>query len=100
MATKEIKTQSASVDILKNPRVTEKAANAQTLNTYTFDVAVGATKSEIAKAFTMQYKHTPVSVRTANVKRKTFFRKGKLGFGAAGKKAYITLPKGKTIDVI
>lgn len=100
MATKTTTIQSADPSILKNPRVTEKAAYAQALNTYTFDVAVGATKNEIAKAFATQYKQTPVSVRTVNVKRKTFFRKGKLGFGTAGKKAYITLPKGKTIDVI
>lgn len=100
MATKTTTTKSAAVGILKNPRITEKAANAQALNTYTFDVSVDATKSEIGKAFEMQYKQKPLSVRTVNVKRKSFFRKGKLGFGAAGKKAYISIPKGKTIDVI
>ncbi len=97
MATKETTTITG---ILKNPRITEKAANAQSVRTYTFDVAVDATKSEIGKAFEAQYKQKPLSVRTVQIKRKTFFRKGTLGFGAAGKKAYITLPKGKTIDVI
>jgi large subunit ribosomal protein L23 len=92
-------THTANVSLLKNPRVTEKAAHASAHNTYLFDVAADATKSEIAKAFETVYKKKPVSVNTVTVRRKSFFRRGKLGFGTAGKKAYVTLPKGVTIDI-
>lgn len=86
--------------ILKNPRITEKAAKAQVHNIYVFDVSVSTTKSEIKKAFVSKYKHQPISVNTVNQKAKSFFRKGKLGFGPKSKKAYISLPKGKTIEVM
>lgn len=98
-----VKTQpstTADISILKNPRITEKAANAQALRTYTFDIAVGVTKNEVAKAFVAKYKVTPTKVRTLNITPKTYFRRGKLGVGTRAKKAYITLPKGKTIDII
>ncbi len=85
--------------VLRNPRITEKAAIAAKYNIYLFDVAVGATKNEIAKAFASVYKHKPISVNTVNMPRKTFFRKGVLGFGATTKKAYISVPKGVTIDI-
>jgi large subunit ribosomal protein L23 len=105
MATKKTTTsnsiaKSADVTLLRNPRITEKAANLAGHATYTFDVAVGATKSEIIKAFVMMYKATPIKVNTVNVKAKTFFRRGKLGIGKKGKKAYVVLPKGTTIDIM
>jgi len=91
----EIKTS-----ILGKPVVTEKAAKASTNNTYVFNVSFGVTKSEISKAFQAKYKHKPTRVNIINKKRKSFWKKGVLGFGKNGKKAYITLPKGKTIEVI
>ena len=94
------KVEKVDTSILKNPRVTEKAARDQAFNSYTFDVAPSATKSEIAKAFVKQYKHKPLRVHTVTGKPKSLFRKGILSFGPKGKKAYIKLPKGKTIDVM
>jgi large subunit ribosomal protein L23 len=100
--TKESKDTAEKKDtsILKNARITEKAARSQAFNAYLFDVAPSATKSEIAKAFTKQYKHKPVKVHTVTQKPKSMFRKGILSFGPKGKKAYVYLPKGKTIDVM
>lgn len=86
--------------VLKKARVTEKAANASVKNTYVFDVAVDATKSEIAKAFQTTYKHKPVRVNITNVRAASYFRRGKLGFGSRSKKAYITVPKGVKIDLM
>ncbi len=96
--TKEI----AKVDtsILRNPRITEKAAKAQSHNAYLFDVSPSTTKSEIAKAFVKQYKHKPLKVNTVMQKPKSSFKKGILSFGPRGKKAYVYLPKGKTIDIM
>jgi large subunit ribosomal protein L23 len=92
--------KSADVTLLKNPRITEKAAMLAGHSTYTFDVAVGATKNEIIKAFVTTYKATPIKVNTVNVRADSFFRRGKLGFGRRSKKAYIVLPKGVTIDIM
>lgn len=101
MATKTTKiSKSADVTILKNPRITEKAANLASSSTYIFDVSVDATKNEIIKAFVATYKAVPIKVNTVNEKAKSFFRRGKLGFGRRSKKAYIILPKGVTIDII
>lgn len=106
MATKKTTTKESKEEVkkdtsvLKNPRVTEKAARAQAYNAYLFDVAPSATKSEIAKAFVKQYKHKPVRVHTVTQKPKSHFRKGILSFGPKGKKAYVYLPKGKTIEIM
>lgn len=97
--TKEIKA-SAAPSIIKKARITEKAANASAVNTYLFDVAVGATKNEIAKAFFAKYKQKPIRVNTINQRAKTFFRRGILGVGSRVKKAYITVPKGTKIEVM
>lgn len=86
--------------LIKKARITEKAANAAQDSIYIFDVALGATKNEIAKAFQAMYKHKPVKVNLANVRAKTYFRRGILGKGVRSKKAYISVPKGVKIDVM
>lgn len=86
--------------ILKDARITEKAAGGAAFSVYLFNVAVGATKSEIAKAFQAKYNKKPVKVNTVNMMPKMYFRGGKVGMGTFGKKAYVFLPKGVTIDVI
>lgn len=100
---KEIKTitsPSKASLVLKNPRITEKAARASKYNIYVFNVAVDATKSEISKAFTAAYKHTPVKINTVPMSGKKVFRRGAFGTTNNGKKAYITLKKGDTIQIM
>jgi len=92
--------KSADLTLLKNPRITEKAANLAGHATYTFDVATHSTKNEIIKAFIASYKATPIKVNTVNVKPKTFFKRGKLGIARKSKKAYVVLAKGTTIDIM
>ncbi len=92
--------ESKKVSVLGRALITEKAANNAQYSIYLFDVAFGATKSEIAKAFKTKYNKAPVKVNTVNNNRKSFFRRGRLGFGANTKKAYVFLPKGTTIDII
>ena len=86
--------------ILKNPRITEKAAILSEMGCYTFDVATDATKKEIAQAVKAQYKVTPVQVRTINEARTVVFRRGKKGMTGGGKKAYVYLKKGDKIEVL
>jgi len=76
-ATKDGKKDAVKVDtsILKNPRITEKAAKAQGHNAYLFDVAIGTTKSEIGKAFVKQYKHKPLKINTVTLKPKSHFER-------------------------
>ncbi len=92
-----------SGSILKNPRITEKAAILSGVNAYTFDVANDATKSEIIKAVKTLYKVTPTAVRTLKVPsapKAPKGRRGKPGATSAGKKAYVYLKKGDKIEVL
>ncbi len=88
--------------ILKNPRITEKAANANAQHCYVFDVAVNAVKSEVGKAFFAKYAIKPVKVNVVTIHPKQVYRKAtnKTGFKNSGKKAYVFIPKGKTIEII
>lgn len=82
------------------PRVTEKAGRLSEQGVYTFDVQKGAASSEIAKAIEAAYKVEVVKVSVAPVKEKAMFVRGKSGSTKAGKKAYVYLKKGQTIEFI
>ena len=101
---KKLSGRKADVVLLGRPCITEKAASASTHSVYVFDVVPSATKSEIAKAFEVAYKHAPLKVHTLNQKPKAHFRRtaqgSQVGFGKRGKKAYIYLPKGTSIEVM
>ena len=96
---KAVKALKANTAIILNPRITEKAAKYSEKNTYAFDVAFGATKSEIKKAFILKYNQTPIKVNVINAKPQYVFRRNILGKSARTKKAYVYLPKGVTIDI-
>lgn len=82
------------------PRVTEKAGLLSQDGVYTFDVRVDSSASTIAKAIEEAYKVTVVRVSTAPVKSKAMFARGKAGRTVAGKKAYVWLKDGDTIEFI
>ena len=90
--------------VIKNPRITEKAALLAEKNGYTFDVVAGATKNEIKKVIKAMYKVTPLSVRTVNFPKKKVMprgnRRGKVGSTGGGRKAYVYLKKGDKIEVL
>lgn len=92
--------KSADQSILRNPRITEKAANLAQKSIYLFDVDYTANKNEIAKAFILTYKQTPLKINIVNQKPKSYFRRGVLGFAKRSKKAYVILPKGTTIEIM
>ena len=92
-----------SGQILKNPRITEKATLLVETRAYTFDVALDATKKDIAHAVKTLYKVTPVSVRTLSIPKSATSpkgRNGKVGYTCGGKKAYVYLKKGDKIEVL
>lgn len=86
--------------VIKNPRITEKAAMLAAQNVYTFDVAPNATKSEVIKAIKMLYKFTPVKVNIATIRPKKVVVRGRIGTKAGGKKAVVYLKKGDTIQFV
>lgn len=90
--------QTQKKSILKSPRITEKAALAQSKgNVYTFNVEDTATKRSVADEIKAAYKVTPVSVRIARTPAKRVWVRGKWGTKRGGKKAYVALKKGDSI---
>ena len=88
------------MQIIKNPRVTEKASSAAEQNVYTFDVSEFANKKEIKKAIFSLYKVHPIKVNVLSVPRKKIMSKGKEGVRGGGRKALIYLKKGDKIEFI
>jgi large subunit ribosomal protein L23 len=103
-ATKGKKASSPAVmgvrNVLKKPRITEKAANLTVQNVYTFDVVPGASKHDIVRAVQALYKVTPRKVTVVNTKGKKVSLRTRRGFGVknANRKAYIFLKEGDKID--
>ena len=94
------KAELAKNSVVKSPRVTEKAGMLSEKGIYAFNVSKDATSAQIAKAIQEAYKVTPVKVSVAKVPSKTVFVRGKRGTTSSGKKAYVFLKKGDTIEFI
>jgi large subunit ribosomal protein L23 len=88
--------------ILISPRVTEKGAYLSEKGAYVFNVAPAATKKEISNAIFTIYKVTPRKIATVTVPRKEVQTRNtnRTGMTAGGKKAYVFLKKGETIELI
>ena len=88
--------------ILLSPRVTEKGAYLSEVGVYVFNVASNANKQEIAAAVKEIFKVTPRMVRVVTIPRKQVQTRGTNRWGATpgGKKAYVYLKKGETIELV
>ncbi|MEK7088168.1 MAG: 50S ribosomal protein L23 [Patescibacteria group bacterium] len=89
----------ANVKIIR-PRVTEKATTVAENGVYVFEVEKDANKKEIAADIKNLYKVSPVKINVVKIPRKQVFVRGKKGFKAGGKKAYVYLKKGEKIEII
>lgn len=100
--TKSTETKKDLTWVLRNPRITEKAALQAEGGVYVFEVSSDANKSDIAKAVSEVYKVNPIAVNIATIPAKKVVRrkaKGtKTGYKAGRKKAYVYLKKGDTIE--
>ena len=86
-------------DIILKPIITEKSNDLTADKKYTFKVASGATKPEIAKAVEELFSVKVACVNTINVKRKPKRLRYSTGYTAAWKKAIVTLKAdSKTIE--
>jgi len=90
--------------ILKEYRVTEKAANlSANLNQYTFEVAPDANRKEIGRAVEKVFNVTVTKVNVMNKKPKVKVdraRRGRPGKKGGGKKAIVTLKEGDKIELV
>jgi large subunit ribosomal protein L23 len=88
--------------VLRNPRITEKSAYAAESNVYVFNIDVRATKEDVRNAIIATYKVTPVKVNVVTIKRKPVKSRKirKTHYTAGGKKAYVFLKKGETIQIV
>jgi large subunit ribosomal protein L23 len=87
--------------ILRHARITEKASMQQGQGVYVFDIASSATKRDVMKAVHALYNVTPRKVAIINVptKIKKSMRTGRTGKKTGGKKAYVYLKSGETINL-
>lgn len=86
--------------ILVRPIVTEKSTLGGKLSQYTFEVATTASKADVRRAVHHLYGVTPVSVNVSTMRGKVVRFGRTMGRTANSKKAVVTLPLGKTIDVV
>ncbi|MDR1071226.1 MAG: 50S ribosomal protein L23 [Rickettsiales bacterium] len=87
--------------VLRRPIISEKAAKLAESNGLVFEVAPAATKKDVANAVFAIYNVKPEKVNVVNAKGKVkSFRNKSKGTQKTVKKAYVTLPKGKTIDIL
>ncbi len=94
-------TGKTNANILRRPRITEKATMHTSDNVYTFDVLPSAGKRQISQAIKDVYNVTPVSIRVVTIPAKQRVnRRGMRGVQQGGKKAYVQLKKGDTIELV
>lgn len=88
-------------EVLRSPRVTEKAALKNQDNVYVFEVDPKSTKRDIDFAIRSIYNVEPVKIRTMPIPTKEVKRrKGRKGRTSGGKKAYVYLKKKDSISLI
>ena len=78
-------------DVIKNPVITEKSMVATSLNQYTFDVRVDATKVEIKQAVELAFNRKVKKVRTVYTPSKAKRVGYTMGRTQSGKKAIVTI---------
>lgn len=84
---------------LVRPLITEKAAEMATHNKYAFEVGIKSNKIEIAKAIEEVYGVKPTNVNIIRIDGKKVNYGRIQGKRKNWKKAIITLPKGKSINI-
>ena len=88
--------------VLLRPRITEKATDVTANKTYVFEVAVDATKKDVYHAVVHYYKVKPRKVNLVKIptKKRVNRRTRKIGTSSQGKKAYVFLKEGDTIEFV
>lgn len=98
----EVKTSKPAMvisDVIIRPLVTEKSATLASANQYVFVVRKNANRIEVRSAIKAMYGVTPTSVNIQNQQGKRVRFGRRRGKRKDWKKAIVTLPAGKTINV-
>ncbi|OGL93713.1 50S ribosomal protein L23 [Candidatus Uhrbacteria bacterium RIFOXYA2_FULL_40_9] len=85
--------------VIIRPLVTEKASFLASQSQYLFEVKLEANRIQVYKSIIALYGVKPVSVNIVNMKGKRVRFGRTNGRRKDWKKAIVTIPKGKTIDV-
>jgi large subunit ribosomal protein L23 len=87
--------------IIHSPRITEKALQMTSSNTYVFEIAMDATKRDVVAAIKALYGVTPVKVNIVRKGPRAYVARSRnrRGTKAGMKKAYVFLKKGDKIDL-
>lgn len=96
---KEFSIDSQAFRVLVRPLITEKAAAMSELGKYVFEVAEDANKIDVSKAVFEVYGVKPTAVNVVNMLGKAVSRGKIRGRRKDWRKAIVTLPKGKSIDI-
>ncbi len=86
-------------DVIVRPLVTEKAAVLASANTYAFIVKLEANRIQVKHTIKQMYGVMPARVNIQNVEGKSKRFGHSTGKRSDWKKAFVTLPAGKTINV-
>ena len=99
-AEKKIVATAGIYDILRRPIISEKAAKLSENNGVAFEVAVSATKDDVARAVEAIYGIKPSKVNIVVTKGKVkSFRGRSTGTQRTVKKAYVSLPADANLDL-
>ena len=99
-AEKKIVATAGIYDILRRPIISEKAAKLSENNGIVFEVAVSATKEDVARAVQAIYNVKPTKVNIVVTKGKVkTFRGRSTGIQRTVKKAYVSLPADAKLDL-
>ena len=102
MAEKKVKLVASSntYDVLRRPIISEKAAKLSESNGVVFEIAMSATKTDVAKAVEVLFgiKPTKINIVVTKGKVKTF-RGRSTGTQRKVKKAYVSLPADAKLDL-
>lgn len=82
------------------PHITEKASMHEEQNKYIFRVSVGATRGQIAEEFMERFGVRPLKVNIIQGRQKARRRGMFIGYKTGYKKAIITVPKDKKVDIV
>ena len=97
---KKLVARAETYDVLRRPIVSEKAAKLSESNGVVFEVAMSATKEDVAKAVEILFgiKPTKINIVITKGKVKTF-RGRSTGTQRKVKKAYVSLPEDAKLDL-
>ena len=102
MAEKKVKlvATAETYDVLRRPIISEKAARLSENNGVVFEIAMSATKEDVAKAMQVLFGIKPTKINIVITKRKEkTFRGRSTGTQRKVKKAYVSLPADAKLDL-